>query len=251
MKKFLFFFIAVFLYSANLINVNFFTSKNKIDVLLSLDDKFKGKVIKLKENSYEITNISADNIIQKEFNSFVSSIIIAPLDNNSIKIDIVSNNKVKVDVALTPDGYGVRFRLINADTTSVTSVQSVPLPQKNSVNLDMLSYVVALVVLFIVALLLLLFRKKNVFTSSDMKVVMQRPIDAKNKLVLLEFNSKKYLVIIGNTNILIDIFDKDFKTPKNEVEFDEMLKLSQKYDNIEEYIKRAEKLQNKDLDERV
>jgi len=249
MKKVLLFLIAVFLYSANLINVNFFTSKDKIDVLLSLDEKFKGRVIKFKQNSYEITNISADNIVQKEFNSFIGSIIIAPLKDNSIKVDIVSNNKVKVDVALTPDGYGVRFRISNTDF--VKNKSSVTLPKRSSVNLDMLSYFIALVVLFLVALLLLLFRKKKNFISSEMKILMQMPIDTKNKLILIEFKEKKYLIVIGNSNMLIDVFDKDFKTPKNKVEFDEMLRLSQKYDNIEEYIRKAEKLQNKDLDERV
>jgi hypothetical protein len=37
--------------------------------------------------------------------------------------------------------------------------------------------------------------------------------------------------------------------PKNEVQFDEMLKLSKKYDTIEKYIQNAEKL--KEIDEIV
>ncbi len=57
-------------------------------------------------------------------------------------------------------------------------------------------------------------------------------------------------MLIGNTNVLLDVFVNDIAVPKNEVEFDEMLKLNQKYDTqINKYIKNAEKL--KDFDETI
>ena len=85
--------------------------------------------------------------------------------------------------------------------------------------------------------------------KEDMKVLAQKPVDAKNKIVLFEYQNRKYLMLIGNTNVLLDVFTDDITVPKNEVQFDEMLKLSKKYDTIEKYIQNAEKL--KEIDEIV
>jgi flagellar biogenesis protein FliO len=117
----------------------------------------------------------------------------------------------------------------------------------------MFSYLMALLVLVILAGVLW-FIKRNKISSLpsanlQMKVIMQKPIDVKNKVVLFEYQNRKYLMLIGNTNLLLDVFSEDTPVPKNEVEFEEMLKLSKKYDNIEQYIKNAEKL--KGIDETI
>ena len=88
MKKIIFLILGVLLFGANLINVNFFEGKGKVDVLLSLDETFKGKVRQISENSYLFTRIRTDKVIQKEFKkSFINSIIISP-EKNGVKIDI-------------------------------------------------------------------------------------------------------------------------------------------------------------------
>ena len=56
-------------------------------------------------------------------------------------------------------------------------------------------------------------------------------------------------MLIGNTNVLLDVFVDDVAIPKSEEQFDEMLKLAKKYDVVEKYIKNAEKL--KEIDEIV
>ena len=254
MKKIVLIFFSVWLFGANLINVNFFENKNKIDILFSLDDTFKGKVKQISKNSYLITNISTDRVVQKEFNNnFLNSIIISP-DGNNVKIDITTQNKIKISVATTPDGYGVRFRIMNATPVKNEKVMTLQnMTSKETKSLDFISYIVGLVVLFILAVVLWFLKKKAVHLpklKEDMKVLAQKPIDAKNKVVLFEYQKRKYLMLIGNTNVLLDVFVNDIAVPKNEVEFDEMLKLNQKYDTqINKYIKNAEKL--KDFDETI
>ncbi|GAB6074350.1 hypothetical protein [Nautilia lithotrophica] len=254
MKKIIFLFLGIFLFGANLINVNFFEGKNKLDVLFSLDDAFKGKVKQISKNSYIITGISTDKIIQKEFKkNFINSIIISP-EKNGVKIDITSNSVFKTSVALTPDGYGVRFRIINTKPVQKTGIQnnSIKNLSVNRQGLDTLSYIVGITILIILAFILWYIKKKAVHLpklKEDMKVLAQKPVDAKNKIVLFEYQSRKYLMLIGNTNVLLDVFVEDVAIPKNEVEFDEMLKLSKKYGNIEKYIENAEKL--KEFDERI
>jgi len=254
MKKFLILLTAVVLFGANLINVNFFESKNKLDILFSLDAPFKGKVKKLSSESYVITGIATDKIVQKEFNGgFINSIIISPYQNG-IKIDISSKNPFYTSVALTPDGYGIRFRIVNKKQPTTTKADELKQMQSNAqtASLDYVSYTVGIIILLVLAFMLWFIKKKNPtlpMVKNDMKVLAQKPIDVKNKIVLFEYQERKYLMLIGNTNVLLDVFADDIPVPKNEVQFDEMLKLSKKYDSIEKYIKNAEKL--KEFDERI
>ena len=245
MKKLLLL-IPIFLFSANLINVNFFEGKNKLDILFSLDNKFKGQIKKVNNSSFIITNIKADKIIQKEFSKkFINSIIISPV-HEGVKIDIVANKKFKTSVALTPDEFGLRFR-IEKIIIPLNPNQTKPEIQfaTNQQKLDLFSYVVGMIVLLFIAIFLWFLKRKAInlpIVKENMKVLVQKPIDSKNKVVLFEYQNRKYLMLIGTTNVLLDVFIDDISIPKNETQFDEFLKLNKKFDNIQKYIQNAEKL---------
>jgi flagellar biogenesis protein FliO len=252
-KKIFILLLGILVFGANLINVNFFEAKNKLDILFSLDDVFKGKVKKISKNSYLITDIKTDKVIQKEFNdNFINSIIISP-QNDGVKVDISARKDFITNVALTPDGYGVRFRIKNK-TPNTSKIKNNELKKMtaNRSGLDTFSYIIGLVILFVLALFLWFIKRKTPALpklKEDMKVLAQKPIDPKNKVVLFEYQKRKYLMLIGNTNVLLDVFVDDVAIPKSEEQFDEMLKLAKKYDVVEKYIKNAEKL--KEIDEIV
>jgi len=242
--------IPIFLFSANLINVNFFEGKNKLDILFSLDNKFNGQIKKVNSSSFIIPNIKSDKLIQKEFNKkFINSIIIAPVDDG-VKIDILANEKFKTSFALTPDEFGIRFRI--EKITSLNQTKSDLQFSNNQEKLDLFSYVIGIIILFFIAIFLWFFKRKAInlpIAKENMKVLIQKPIDTKNKVILFEYQNRKYLMLIGNTNVLLDVFVDDIAIPKNEMQFDEFLKLNKKFDNIEKYIKNAEKL--KGIDEKI
>ena len=250
LKRLFFLLIPIFLFSANLINVNFFEGKNKLDILFSLDNKFDGQVKKVSNSSFIITNIKADKIIQKKVNKgFINSIIISPV-NDGVKIDILANEKFKTSFALTPDEFGIRFRI--EKITSLNQTKSDLQFSNNQEKLDLFSYVIGIIILFFIAIFLWFFKRKAInlpIAKENMKVLIQKPIDTKNKVILFEYQNRKYLMLIGNTNVLLDVFVDDIAIPKNKVQFDEFLKLNKKFDNIEKYIKNAEKL--KGIDEKI
>jgi len=253
MKKifiFLMFLMGVMLFGANLINVNFFPEKNKIDILLSLDDKFNGKVLKTDKNTYLITNIVSDKKIEKSFeNYFLKKIVINP-DNNAISIKIFTKAKYNTSVALTPDGYGLRFRINNIAPIN----QVLNITKTNPENkLDYFTYVLSLIILLLIAVGLFIFKKKFVkkfpSTTLNVNILFQKPIDAKNKIALIEFNKRKYLVLIGNSNILLDIFDENMINISSQEQFNAIFEQTQKIDNLKQYIQNAEKL--KEFDEKI
>ena len=248
MKKLLIFF-AVIVFGANLINVNFFPEKNKLDILFSLDAKFGGKVIELSKNTFLITNISTDKKIEKKFhNYFLKSIIIFP-NAKGVDIKINSNLKYKTSVALTPDGYGLRFRIIKFEKVSKLNI-SKDTPEK---GLDYFTYVLSIIILLIIAIVLFVFKRKIVKKlpiKTNINILFQKPLDPKNRVALIEFNKRKYLVLIGNTNILLDIFDENMLNVKTQEDFDSVLKKNvEKLDNFKQYIQNAEKL--KEFDEKI
>jgi len=252
LKKLFFLLVPIFLFSANLINVNFFEGKNKLDILFSLDNKFNGQVKKVNNSSFIITDIKTNKVIQKEFNKkFINSIIISPADNG-VKIDILANKKFKTSVALTPDEFGLRFRIEKIVPSNLNKTKEKIQFSTNQQKLDLFSYIIGIVILLLIAIFLWFLKRKAInlpIVKENMKVLAQKPIDAKNKVVLFEYQNRKYLMLIGNTNVLLDVFVDDITIPKNEVQFDEFLKLNKKFDNIQKYIQNAEKL--KGINEKV
>jgi len=249
MKKIVIFFLGVFLFSANLINVNFFQQKNKLDILFSLDNKFKGKVVEINKNKFLIENVSSNNEYYKNFDHFfIKKVKIVP-DKKGVLIYLDIKSPYKTSVALTPDGYGIRFRIID-DIKTIEMINTST--QKNYNKLDFLSYLVALLVLIIISVILLVFKKKahSVSKNEEVSILFQKYIDPKNKIILMEFNKRKYLLVVGNSNILLDIFDENMVNISNK-EFDKYLKeeVSDRLDYLKEYIEHAEKL--KELDEKV
>ncbi|NPA87932.1 MAG: hypothetical protein GXO01_04420 [Epsilonproteobacteria bacterium] len=248
MKKIILILLASFLFAANLINVNFFDHNDKVDVLFSLDEKYKGKVVKLGENEYYLSDIFSTKIIKKDFKKdYLKKIEIEPY-KDGIKIQIFPLKKIKTSFALTPDGYGIRFRIQSMEVIEQKPLVKVTNPQE---KIDYLSYVVGIGILaFIGIILFFLKRRMPKLPSKDLKmnVIVQKPIDAKNRVVLFEFNKRKYLMLVGNTNLLLDIFDEEMVNISTPKEFDNFLNL-EKLDEIKKYIKHAEEL--KELDERI
>ena len=251
MKKLVIFFAVIMVFGANLINVNFFPEKSKLDILFSLDDKFNGKVIETQKNVFLITNINSSQEYSKKFeNYFVKKILIIPV-SNGIKIKIDAKNQYNTSVALTPDGYGLRFRVKNLSTGVNINHLMANNPEK---GLDYFSYILSLSILLIIAIVLFIFKKRigKKLPSSKLgiNILFQKPLDPKNRVVLMEFNKRKYLVLVGNSNILLDVFDEDMVNVKTQKEFDTILEKNvEKLDNLKQYIQNAEKL--KEFDERI
>ena len=254
MKKLFFLMFGVFLFGANLINVNFFNHKNFEDILLSFDSKFDGKVVKIDENKYLLRGVSANRDFTKMFDKgFLKKIEVKP-QKEGVMVLLDTKENTKISFALTPEGYGIRIRVKNISPKS-ENIQH--LTSKNpGDSIDYFTYSIILAILIILAIILWIVRKKAPklpIKKADisMGVLIQKPIDAKNKIVLFEFNKRKYLMLVGNTNLLLDIFDEELQKVNitTQKEFDEYLKLQNKMDEIKKYIKNAEEL--KEFDETI
>ena len=87
-----------------------------------------------------------------------------------------------------------------------------------------------------------LFKSSSVNTSnSDINVLCKKEVDEKNSVLLIEFEQKKYLVMSGSSNLLLEKFSGD--DIKNNSDFEQAFENNRK--KLDEYLKLQE---NQSLD---
>jgi len=253
---FLFLFI-VFSYASNVLNISYFPSHDKVDILFSLDEPFKGKVSLIKKNIYKITGMSLNRIEQKKINDNLN-IIISGIDKDSTELQIISDKPINIKASLTAKGYGLRIRLLNI---KVKVKENEKLLLNNMANYDnkttsfnIVNYILVVITLIILIIILLIIKKKTLqklpseLQKDNYKLLYQKFIDTKNRLVLIEVFNKRYLLLLGDkNNVLLDDFSKNYQEDLKDIStqngFDSLLEEKLKEDD---FIKKASEL--KDLD---
>jgi len=251
----IFLFLVIFSYGSNILNISYFPSNDKIDILFSLDEPFKGKITLISKNDYKINGVSLNRIEQKKFLNGLN-VVISGYDKNSIELKIVYDKKIQIKASLTAKGYGLRLRLLGfntkKNTTKITTINSI---DTNSINgFNFINYIIVIIILIILIIILLIIKKKTLqklpanLQKDGYKLLYQKIIDPKNRIVLIEIFEKRYLLLLGDkNNILLDNFSQihqeELKDISTQNRFDSLLEEKLKEDD---FIKKASEL--KDLD---
>jgi len=222
------------IFAATLLNQNIYDRENRVDLMLSFDTPFNGKI--KKSNDGKTINIFLSSVqIQQPFfkelqNSLASSITITKADYNSVLIKIVPSKKeLKVEASRTIDRFGLRLRIlpvqtINSQNSNLYTQQNSNLNLNDSTPISSWRYWVVIAILLILLAALLFIKYRGLKSSNPFKggwlmpkqkglpdfteanVKYQKPLDRENRLVLIEFNGRQYLMLLGKSNILLDTF---------------------------------------------
>jgi len=225
------------LVSATLLNQNIYDRENRVDLMLSFDTPYDGKIRQAKDD--RTVNIFLNNVqLQQPFskqlqNSLVSSITITKADSKTVMIKITSaSKKLKVEASRTLDKFGLRLRIIPSEILSQKSAttsyeytnQSQPINLKDrSDSLPDWRYWVVIGIMLFMLIILFIIKKKGISNNAfkggwlmpksaqytpipEAVIKYQKPIDRSNRIVLLEFNDRQYLMLLGSSNILLDSF---------------------------------------------
>lgn len=208
----------------------------------------------------KLENASIESSRTKRVNSdFLHSLTITPLKGQTQIVAAISPN-VRLIASKTSDAYGLRLRFTSAKIAKTKTAQASTinnslskLPTKKNGEMSTSYYIV--VTILIIGIIILLVLKKRMmlpgntkqnkswlFNSNDVKptedkkvdlafnpnssdsmvsIRFQKAIDNQNSVVMLDFGHESYLVLMGNSNILLDKF-KDNK-PTSQSEFDSIL----------------------------
>jgi len=221
-------------------------------------------IIKLENSTIEASKI------KKISSPFLQSLTITPLDHET-QIMAITTQPVKFIASKTSDGYGLRLRFVpstlsttqqsvtkeNQSSTNETNYLS-NLPTKKSDDLTQSYIIVTLILLIGIFILFYLKRKTTpkkplkantpqtkesqwLFnattteekpTNNNVSIRFQKAIDDHSSVVMLDFGEESYLVLMGNSNILLDKFHEN--RPTSQTEFESILQ--SRHEELEEFL---------------
>jgi len=281
MKNILIFLLLIsFANSANLLTHNVYERSDRVDVMLSFDSPYEGKISQKRGaniTTLTLSDLTYDRLIEKNINSnILQAITIAP-NKDSISVILKSENAIGVIASKTVDGFGLRIRtkeVTKAPQKQVTSAiqtnAKTPITRNPTEDLVDGRYLSVIFLLCIMVIFMFWLKKritkksaqvktknswlfkensKNI-PSGEVNVLHQKQIDNTNSVVLLEFENRKYLVMTGSSNVLLEKFsqgdikdDGDFEKAfeDNRKKLDEYLKIQQQEEMQDDYRSKLER----------
>ena len=238
-------------FSTTLLKTSFKTQNNYVDILLDFDEAFNGKIRQQNANGATFLffdNLSVNDASSNDINSTIlENISIANIDK-SLKFHIKSQNKLKISATKSEDSLNMRVRISNA-TLDLSAINT---QKSNDLDSRYISVIVVLgvlcVILLIIKRMIMLKQKKlnakkalenlieskvekkpandennkanfelfSADSANDVKVLFEKHLDEQNKLMLLNYENRKYLVLVGNSNVMLDRFGEDQISNQND-----------------------------------
>lgn len=250
--------------ASNLLTYNVYERSDRVDIMLSFDAPHEGSISQKSDATtitLTINDLGYDKMIEKSISSnIIQELTIIPEKNNTLKVVLKSDKKVSVVASKTVDGFGLRIRssIMQAPTQSSDAVTT-SLPTASSSSADFLDtrYILVIVVLLALIVLMLWIKKRlgiqtlkpmsakggngkswlfnpKTGTQQEVNVLHKKQIDNQNSVVLFEYGTIRYLVMTGNSNLLLEKFqngevkdDNDFEKvfEENRRRLDDYLKI--------------------------
>lgn len=270
---FIILFLTKLLFGVNLLTYKIYDRENRIDLMLTFDEPYNGKIKKRKIEGYTIIKLY-DLKYNDEIKESVDSKVAKEVDiiprKNSLYVLFKSQKDIDLQVDKTIDNFGLRIRALLKNPMPEPEPMPVVSPIKdkkdeveekkddlkigeNSSLSIGYGYYIALFSLIVIAFILYFLRnalrdKKSVggwlfkkVKNNEIEIKFQRPLDARNRVVLIEYKNYLYLLLIGNSNLLLDKFP--LKSVKKEEEFEDIFEKNRQ--RLDEYLKlNDEKFQN-------
>lgn len=218
MRLFILFFLILPLYGVKLISYDIYDRNDRVDLMLSFDNAYSGKISQKKEKNLTLltfSDLSYSKDDLKELHSKLVDKISISSKNNNTYIMLQNKQNINLELSSINDKFGIRARAVeqgNAQvaTTALNSTQDLmPKPKSTSLEgYDYTNYILVMLILVILLIVLWWFKKtmiyKNNNASRDFTLIFQRFLDKNNQLIVFDHANKRYTVIIGNSNVLLE-----------------------------------------------
>ena len=259
MKKIFLFFLALPLFGAELISYNIYDRNDRVDLMLSFDSVYNGNISQKTEKNFTLVTLNDVKYSKEELknlnSNLVSKVQISSKDN---KTYIMFQNKTKTNLNISSinDKFGVRIRVSSENfnensnppalaltgnllNSNAAEEQTQELKIKNSSleSYDYTQYILVILVLVLLLVGLWWFKRtinSKIFPNSkNFNISFQRPLDRNNQFIIIDYNNKRYVMIVGASNLLLE---------STEITEDELQKDKDSFDSVFEENKR--KIQN-------
>ena len=275
MIKFLLLFLLPFsLYASRILSYNIYERTNRADVMITFDTPYTGTIKQSVSKSKIIIKLEDATIeaskIKKVSSKYLHSLTITPVNNETLVVASISPS-TKLIVSKTSDAYGLRLRFTDkiaakSPTAAVINTKHTDslsnLPTKKDDNMSQSYYVV--VTILVLGIFILFYIKKKMkpipvntqkpnnwlfkntqksaaetnvnMATQNVTIRFQKAIDDKNSVVMLDFGKQSYLILMGNSNILLDKFTDN--KPTSQQEFNEILQ--SRHEDLENFLGKSQ-----------
>lgn len=246
MKIFFLLLLPFFLFGSKILSYNVYERSSRVDIMLTFDTPYEGKLSKTVKNNKTILKLKDASIeapkIKNISTSYLHKMTITPI-NSHTEIILQTAPNITMNASKTSDAYGLRLRFTKGEplkkpssvAKAVNSVTSA-LPTKKVGELNNSYYIVIAILLLGIIIMLWLKKKMGVPTAKGkqpwlfkggakkegISVRFQKPLDPKNRVVMLDYEDQSYLVVIGSSNLLLDKYNGD-KPITTQSDFDRVL----------------------------
>ena len=173
------------LFAANILSYNIYDRTDRVDVMLTFDTPYHGKILKSRYDSKIVLKLYDAKIesskIKQLSSHFLRSLSINPMDGYTQIVASVPNDDIVLKASKTADAYGLRLRFVKKDAiqtasrlkkqASKTSTEgkifpNLPTKQRSDVST---SYYVVITILIIAVIVMLLLKRKLAHTPTPQK----------------------------------------------------------------------------------
>lgn len=234
------------LFGSKILSYNVYERSNRADIMLTFDTPFDGKLSQIKKDNKIILKLQGASIeapkIKNINTSYLHKMTITPI-NSHTEIILQTAENVNMSASKTRDAYGLRLRFFKGTPVSKTAVKSSTvfsnasaLPTKQANEFNNSYYIVIAILIFGIIIMLWLKKKMGISPTKGkqpwlfkggakkegISVRFQKPLDPKNRVAMLDYEGQSYLVLLGNSNVLLDKYSEG-KPITTQSEFDKVL----------------------------
>jgi len=281
MIKFIFILLIPFtLFGSKILSYNIYDRTDRVDVMITFDTPYRGTIKQNSTNSKIIIKLEDANIesskLKRLSSQFLHSLTITPMAGFTQIVAKIPKS-VQLKASKTSDAYGLRLRFTNKSVkksqetkkTAQNPLQALP-TKKDDGNSQ--RYIIVIFILLVGIGVLIYLRKKvipkqtgnqvNAWSfkenqgksqihdnNENVTIRFQKTIDSQNSVVMLDFGEQSFLVLMGNSNILLEKYtdnkptsQEDFETilQNRHQELDQFLQVEEKpKEPIQAYKERA------------
>lgn len=274
--------LLVSLLGAEISGYNILERDGRVDVMLTFDSPFNGTIAKQTGKGY-VNLLLSDAYIKEDIERAFSDKTIDTLkiyqDGPNVNMLAGTDYPVSIIASKTAENYGLRIRFTPKNTTPLAKMKDADIADQGTQNtllssitkqdsIDYKNYLLVIGILLIMVVVLLYVRKKlpgtgktsiapaaikgnwlfgRDYKKEDVKIISQKHIDPKNKIVIADIYKTRYIMLVGqNSSTLIDTIGHDGKKSEQteeKTQFDSIL--NQKRETLEDFLE----LEDKKLEE--
>ncbi len=179
-------FLTTILTASNILSYNIYDRTDRVDVMLTFDTPYHGKILKSRYNSKIVVKLYDAKIesskIKNLSSHFLKSISINPMDGYTQVVASVPSDAIVLKASRTADAYGLRLRFVTKSAMQTASrikqqaSQNAPnakifpaLPTKQSSDVSSSYYIVIILLIIAVVIMFILKRKVEHSPLSEQK----------------------------------------------------------------------------------